>query len=129
MTLRVDWPYEALKAQITQIIESNAVSVHWVEGVSAAECEPFTRTVWLPEPISPQTYVAALHELGHILDDTSNGLQHHTGVRSALACEAYAWGWAYEHLDPSVADECGTAPVRRFVGSCLGSHWPPHAVG
>lgn len=94
-----------------------------------SEASIASRVVWVPSKLTPLRYLAALHELGHIVSDTSRRAHYefaHGGrapavLDSAMACEAAAWGWAYEHRDRRLVPTVQGELLRKLLGM-LGTH-------
>jgi hypothetical protein len=61
---------------------------------SKFEAHPPSRQVWIGPPTTMMRYMAALHEIGHIM--------HRVGAINSLVNEAAAWEWAFNNADEAL---------------------------
>lgn len=117
-------------AHLDALAEEHRVTVKPCKiGPYDAEANIASRTVWVPKKMTRLAYLAALHELGHIVSDSSRRAHYeyvHGGrtplVRdSTMACEAAAWGWAYQARDRALVPELTKALLGNVL-QMLASH-------
>ncbi len=109
----------AAQTAVEKLAKRHRVRLWW-HTQDGPEAHPGTRQVWLDPVVSPYTYLAALHELGHVVDQDSRRL----GAKGlTMSCEAAAWEWAFLHADPVVLPTFGKR-TRKLVMHAWGSYLP-----
>lgn len=110
------------------------VIVHRTKTWATSEAEITYRQVWVPARIrTGMDYMAALHELGHIIDPAARKREvvyqtaHDSGESrrgikyELLLLEAAAWAWAVKTALPSILRSITPAEWSR-IGKCWASH-------
>lgn len=93
------------RSHLTNIGETYKVDVHWVEKRADAEAHVTTRQVWLPRRMRrPAAYLFGMHEFGHVLSPLAIMLENIGNLQEEMACEAAAWGWAFENAAPELLE-------------------------
>lgn len=112
-------PYTAQTA-VEALAKRHRVKIWWHTQDGTPEAHIGTRQVWLHSVDSPYHYLAALHELGHVIDRDARRL-HDKGA--TLTCEAAAWEWAFVHADPAVLEKIGKRTLK-LVRAAWGTYLP-----
>jgi hypothetical protein len=110
-------PYTAQTA-IEKLAKRHRVRIWWHTQDDIPEAHIGTRQVWLIPVVAPYSYLAALHELGHVIDRDARRL-HAKGA--TLSCEAAAWEWAFNHCDPAVLAKVGKR-TRKLIYLAWGTY-------
>lgn len=93
------------RSHIVNAGEVYNVRIHWTDkAYTDAESDVGTRQVWLPKVRTTVDYLVALHEFGHILSPLAVTLHNIGNLQEEMACEAAAWGWAFENAAPELVD-------------------------
>jgi hypothetical protein len=101
------WSRKIAQTHLEHVAASNDVSILWFAG-DWRECEAFfnARCVKIQKPYTPRTYLAGLHELGHLLSPFA---KRHWGTKDPemyMAVEAAAWYWTLAHTHTLLARQC-----------------------
>lgn len=81
-----------LAKQIEEICKKQGITVHPAE--SGRNCaNRKLRAIWIQEIAGTGDFAAALHEIGHVLNDPEDPPQNY---REHLDAEAKAWRWALD---------------------------------
>lgn len=93
------------RSHILNAGETYNVLIHWTDKPYLdAESDVPTRQVWLPKVRTVVDYLVSLHEFGHILSPLAVTLHNIGNLQEEMACEAAAWGWAFENAAPELLD-------------------------
>jgi hypothetical protein len=121
-----------LTQKIQKICEELNIHVKWQPKTSPVvnHASKAARTIWVQEIDGLGDYAAALHEIGHVLNDPA------TKPASPLQClqtETKAWKWAVENYSYESDDELWTRLYRSLSQykdrvSDLSSDHPAHAL-
>lgn len=108
-----DWHAEPMKRDdrvfarkhLHNIGEVYRVAVHWIETRKDSEAHVSTRQVWIPRRMRRVAdYLIGLHEFGHLLSPLAVTLHNVGNLQEEMACEAAAWGWAFENAAPELLE-------------------------
>ncbi len=103
------------------LARKHRILVHWRQQVDGFnEAHVATRQVWCLPPSAPYLYLAALHELGHMVSRRSRSAGD---AGQVLTSEAAAWEWAVEQYDPTILPHLGK-PVLKRITKAWGSYLP-----
>lgn len=105
----MSWSADAAGDAVEKLARRYRIKVWWV-APDGPEAHIGTRQIWANPTIREYDYLAALHELGHIVDPDAKRL-HAKG--NTLPCEAAAWQWAIDHLDPLLVTRLSKATRKR----------------
>jgi hypothetical protein len=75
------------RQHIEQLIERHNITRHPEPIIDNARSSHANREIWIPQVQCKLSYVAALHEIGHILGE-------HQQSRHIMVRERWAWRWA-----------------------------------
>lgn len=93
------------RSHLTNLGEVYKVHLHWItKPYWEAESDVPTRQVWAPKPLTVLEYLVGMHEYGHILSALAVTLHNVGNLQEEMACEAAAWGWAFENAAPELLD-------------------------
>ena len=109
---------EKAEAHILALARDNRITVHWRRRAwKHFEAHPGTRMIFVGSPTTPIRYLAALHEMGHILSPAALAAQR----GHQLTEEAAAWDWALDHALPELMPNDFTE-IRELVGMAWSSY-------
>lgn len=123
---------KAAAAHIRQLAKTHKIKIHWTKTYESSEADLATRQVFVPKRLDRGIdYLAALHEIGHIVDSVATQVQpsfrYATGRDmdyEYLITEAAAWAWALRVALKDVTKGCTKGDWRK-VGECWASHAGP----
>lgn len=102
----------AAEKHLLALAREHKVMLHWrTRRWTKFEAHLNTRMVFVGKPTSAIRYLAALHEIGHIVSPVARSARR----GHLLTEEAAAWDWALDNADPQLMpDDFGE--IRRQVG-------------
>jgi antirestriction protein ArdC len=119
---------------INELAEKYRIRVRrWSKPWEASEAELTSRQVFIPVKFKHGIdYLAALHEMGHIVDRVARGHERRldratTGKQAGydmLVIEASAWAWALKTARPALVAAMTKTDWRR-IGLCWAGHAGP----
>lgn len=120
------WKRGLAKTHLVTLLKLHDIKATWISGpdwLHKSESWFASRMVTIPKPYTPQQYLVALHEIGHILavirwaDRTGYPVAEYK-----LMYEAAAWGWAVEHIHPQLDQRMPEKTFLRIIGEGFASH-------
>jgi len=120
------------EAHVNDLAERYHIRVRRSKEWATSEAELTTRQVFIPRQIrNGIDYLAALHEIGHIVDPAARQRDVRaaavTGRRAEyekLLNEAAAWAWAVKNARPSILEAFTKTDWRR-MGHCWAGYAGP----
>lgn len=117
---------------VRELAEQHRVRLRWTKEWNTSEVNIPSRQAFIPRRLRLGIeYLAALHELGHLVDRRSRTHRHRWEYAAGkdvdyehLLDEAAAWAWALRAAKPSVLEGMTKTDWRR-----LGACWASHASG
>jgi len=121
------WDRVCAEAHLEELATRHDIQLIWTDKPECAYSRH--RIVWIRKPYSPESYLGALHELGHVVSPRARkhearwdrGRNKVVEYDDELLMEAAAWAWAAWHMLPELAD---TIPARtwKLVGGYLSGY-------
>lgn len=88
---------EELRGHALELARAFGISCQEVDGMPVDQAALVWGVAFFPPIVSDETYVVALHEMGHRAAALGNGLvRDHGDINMMVVQEEAAWDWAYE---------------------------------
>lgn len=123
------WKRGIAEKHIKALCRSRHIAIRWVNGpkwMDKAESSEKARLVHIPRPYTPQQYLVALHEIGHIEGKITwyNSDEYRDwGIATIhLVIEASADAWAMEHIHPELLHTMRYEHVEKTAGVGMAHH-------
>lgn len=110
-----------LYRDVRRHLNAQGVSVTWIEEWEGATAFPALREAILPRIRTPEDYLVALHEIGHIAYPNALAHAFDDDVYGIVVCEGAAWAWASAAIPAELAAQI-PADAWKVVGECFSSH-------
>lgn len=108
------------EAHIVELGQKHRITIRRVSNWRKAGAFYSSRLVYVPREMKkPIDYLTALHELGHLIYRPSSMRvwASSSDLKAEIVCEAAAWAWALDNVDPRVVTRM-TPALRDEIGGC-----------
>lgn len=101
------WSRKLAEAHLRELGAQHDIDISWFKGDwRDSEARYVGRSVKIQHPYTPRTYLAALHEFGHLLSPFAKRYWNTPSPEMHMAVEAVAWHWALANSHPQLLKRC-----------------------